>query len=402
LEGESGQELSTADKRAKALVYVRRGGIADQQEAIRLMEDAISDPHGTLPEDHLILASLYENDGRSHRAREELLFLVVQNNPTPKHLGEYVRFLLKHGNTSEATAWLAQLEAIDPHSFPTVTLRVQWLAQSDRREEIETLVEKYLAVRRESTDGARAEAQAMVDVAGLYASVGEEESAEKWYAKAREARPDSYREMAYWLLEQGRVSESIRVCLESARHDDSFRPAMVAATVLVRSGASEDNCRAAEPLISESVKRFSDEPDLLFTIATLRLIQQRNDEAIGLFRRVLHLDPEHLLAMNNLAMLLAEQPRSQTEALEIIDRAIGLAGPKVELHDTKAIVLMRLNRVDEAIDLLKGITGRDEWRSAPCVGNRQGRRSRIDGPHAGRTPPVVPVVVAYGMILQRK
>jgi Flp pilus assembly protein TadD len=47
-------------------------------------------------------------------------------------------------------------------------------------------------------------------------------------------------------------------------------------------------------------------------------------------------------------MALSEIPGRQSDAIEPIERAIGIAGEVPELLDTKAVVLMRAGRLDDA------------------------------------------------------
>ncbi len=72
-----------------------------------------------------------------------------------------------------------------------------------------------------------------------------------------------------------------------------------------------------------------------------------------LFRQVLALKPAHVGALNNLATLLAEQPDKRQEALEYVDRAIGIVGPQPGLLDTKGMILVFQKKPDEAVPLLE-------------------------------------------------
>jgi Flp pilus assembly protein TadD len=57
--------------------------------------------------------------------------------------------------------------------------------------------------------------------------------------------------------------------------------------------------------------------------------------------------------LNNLAILLGEQPEGTQEALELIDQALKIAGKQPLLLDSKAAILMLANRLDEAIPILE-------------------------------------------------
>ena len=61
-------------------------------------------------------------------------------------------------------------------------------------------------------------------------------------------------------------------------------------------------------------------------LASLRELQQRYDEAERLYRRSLELDPRCVAGLNNLAFLLSLQGRTPSDSLQLIERAITIAG----------------------------------------------------------------------------
>ena len=62
--------------------------------------------------------------------------------------------------------------------------------------------------------------------------------------------------------------------------------------------------------------------------------------------------------MNNLANALAERDDTRPEALELIDRALALAGPLAELLDTKGTLLLLDGDVEGAVALFRQATAR--------------------------------------------
>jgi tetratricopeptide (TPR) repeat protein len=111
------------------------------------------------------------------------------------------------------------------------------------------------------------------------------------------------------------------------------------------------------PVIEKTRQRFPQDDRLLFAIANLELKQGRVESSIQLLRQVTELNSSHYLAWNNLAALLAENPESTAEALHCIQSAIDVVGFGMPtLLDTKAVVLLRQGRNDEAAALLEQIT----------------------------------------------
>jgi pentatricopeptide repeat protein len=94
----------------------------------------------------------------------------------------------------------------------------------------------------------------------------------------------------------------------------------------------------------------------------VRIVQDRYDDAVRLYRQALDLDPKNPDALNNLATLLSEASDTRAEALQLVDRAIELAGPTPPLLDTKGTALIYDGKPQEAIPVLERATagfGRD-------------------------------------------
>jgi predicted Zn-dependent protease len=64
---------------------------------------------------------------------------------------------------------------------------------------------------------------------------------------------------------------------------------------------------------------------------------------------VLAADPQNVVALNNLGYLLALHGKGAAEAMELLNRAIALAGPTPELVDTRAVIHLKLGQPDRAI-----------------------------------------------------
>ena len=95
-----------------------------------------------------------------------------------------------------------------------------------------------------------------------------------------------------------------------------------------------------------------DDAALLNSVATVRVAQKRTEEACALLRQIVESWPKDILALNNLATLLAEQRGKENEALEYIDQAIRIVGPQPGLLDTKGTALLLLGKPKEAAELL--------------------------------------------------
>ena len=109
------------------------------------------------------------------------------------------------------------------------------------------------------------------------------------------------------------MKEALDLCREAAKTDTSALPAIAAATALLAGKPSAEDFALAEPLLSKAAADHKDDARLLTALASVRVVQQRLDEATGLFRQR-GAKPDDVFALNNLATLLAESPENRKDA----------------------------------------------------------------------------------------
>ncbi len=97
-------------------------------------------------------------------------------------------------------------------------------------------------------------------------------------------------------------------------------------------------------------------PDAVPTLVLLAMLMQdagRDDEAGRLNRRILALDPNNVIAANNLAWILCEQPSPSPaalkEAIELADRALEQTPDYIDLLDTRGVAHYRSGNLDKAV-----------------------------------------------------
>ena len=76
----------------------------------------------------------------------------------------------------------------------------------------------------------------------------------------------------------------------------------------------------------------------------------RTAEATALNRKVLELDPNNIVALNNLAWALCEQNGQYQEALELADKGLKIAPNYVDLLETRGVILYRLGQFEKAAE----------------------------------------------------
>ena len=98
---------------------------------------------------------------------------------------------------------------------------------------------------------------------------------------------------------------------------------------------------------------------ILLALGELRGTQDRVDEAVQVYREILKRDENNVWAMNNLAVLLALQKRGLSEARQLVEKAIEIAGPLPALLDSRASVYLALGQPQRALSDLQQVVGED-------------------------------------------
>jgi cellulose synthase operon protein C len=398
-------DSSLQDNRFQAMLLARRGGESNLEKAVGILKALAAQGGDSEDSDRLMLASLYERqaqvalrseDVKKHLESAEAIhislcsrtdvqpqhllsfaqFLMRQQRqeyvgpwldkldkllsaagkPAPGVMAEYVRLRLAEGKPELAERWLTRLEKQQPDAWATIALRARLLeakgSAADAEIYIEQTANRLLAERTEPG----AKLAVLEGIGALYVSMKRHDLAEPWYRQLYQANPAGFELLAGVLAEQGRMSEAVALCEEAMTRTRSSRPALVTITLLTIHRAEASAVQAAERLLADARQRHPKDAQLLTAIATLRIVRDDIPKAIELYREVIRLSPRDVVALNNLATLLSEQPEHRKEALELIERAIKIVGHEPGLLDTKGTILIFDGRPEDAVDFLKAAT----------------------------------------------
>lgn len=346
--------ISNVDRRLQAMILSRRGGKENLDKARQILEELVADPKKADVVDRRQLARLYEAGGKVEAVRQQYLKLFSRKNATTADMVAFVLLLLRHDLFDEADAWLKKLEATQPDDLGTGALRAHWLRGKGQTAKIEPLLEPLAEkIVERLPKNSLEEANHLLAVGNLYSALEQHQAAERWNRRLVALRPERYPPLVGSLARQGRMREAIELCDAAAKSDASALPATTAALALLAGKPSDDDFALAEPLLAKAAADHKDDVDFLTVLASVRVVQQRLDEATGLFRQALTLKPDNVSTLNNLATLLSEQPENRKEALRYIDRAIEILGPQPGLLDTKGMILVFENKPGDAVPLLE-------------------------------------------------
>ncbi|QEG36049.1 tetratricopeptide repeat protein [Bythopirellula goksoeyrii] len=403
IEGTATSNTKTND-RLRAMLLAQRGRtrserIANCQAARKILEKQIAATTGEEADlSRLLVAQILEQE--ASLSEEESLLLLAQEQfravlegspPSAERLSNYIEFLLRQVNKSQPTAAAdkATQASESTGSVAPESLQAKFLADAEARlidlrrlqlegdVGLETLI-VALTAQVMKAQGDTAEAKAVVDrfvaqqtrdeaassspqqyltIGRLYTLLGDHAEAETWYRRLMEVNPKAYVLVVQSLLQQDKRAEAAQVCIDLSAGNMSSEVAATLANIMT----SMDETTAAElPQADEALRLalgdHQDNIELLQADAVRLASNGEYDEAIAAFTRIVQLAPENSLALNNLATLLAEKPNRRSEALEVIQRAIDLAGRQASLLDTQGTIYLKVGQADEAIASLEEAT----------------------------------------------
>jgi len=260
------------------------------------------------------------------------------------------------GVAERSEQWLAALEEGETNGMRTLALQVQVAVSRQPETDVESLIEPRAAVLMAAAGNPAEQAALLGGVGDLYTRLKNPAAAERWYRTLVGLAPDQYPKLVGSLARQSRLADAIAACEEAAKTDATTRPALVLTAALTENTPQEQDFKQAEPVLAAAVARFPNDVGLLYAVTLVRLMQGQHDEAAALYRKILDANPQFVPALNNLAMLLAEQPAKRDEGIGLIDKAIAIVGKDPGLLDTKGAILVYGSRPAEALPLLVSAT----------------------------------------------
>jgi Tfp pilus assembly protein PilF len=320
---------STETRRFQARVLASQGGHRlFRRRAVELLE-ALESTKALRPDDRFILAMLYEAEGSWLKAKNILHQLAQPREPAPRHLAYYVQTLIEHNELDEAEKMADKLEelehqrASEENAFAAVELRARLLEVQDKGDAALKRLEKLIQ---------RPKAQAE-EVLLLLNSLRRQ----KKFAEAFERCARTWAEKKCKPEVIGGASVAVLRNMQNAG-----------------TPASREQILLIENHLKKAIE--ADPKSVVLMLHLAELYDQRGDwdQAEQMYRQVLRPEnePKNIVALNNLAWLLAQRSRDDAkkqEALERIETAINGIGRRADLIDTRGLVNLKLGKDSAAL-----------------------------------------------------
>jgi len=299
-----------------------------RQRARELLEEM--EQSKALPaDDRFILAMLYEAENEWSKAKPILSELANQKEPAPRHLAYYVQTLLEHKELREAAKMLEELETLEeqhgsePNAFAAVELRARLLEEQNAGDKAIKILEDHI--------------------------------------KRKNADPNEVLLVLNSMRRQKKFVQAYQRCLQTWKEGKCSPEVMGGASLaLFRTmqafgvPPSDDQVSTIEQYLNRALEAKPTSVILMLHLAELYSQRGRWDEAEAMYRRVLQPEnePKNIVALNNLAWLLAlrsSDPEKHREALQRIETAVAGIGRRADLLDTRGLVYLKLGHKAAAL-----------------------------------------------------
>lgn len=313
---------------------------------------------GKSPKDLFNLSQLYRSAGNGVESRNCLQTLL---NSDPNNIYYLVAALEEHvldRNFEAGAAFAKKLMADHEGEFRAVAAVSRFECYAGRPFEALSIAERYAQAANPSagdhlTRSARVaelldELTRLPNVHGTPAGKAMTDAAAERFAALIPTRPEAIVGLAGVLAADGRTSEG----LERIERLGSFVPSRLRAAAglaAVRGGPITDQQAATvRKWIEECLAEEPTSPTLMLNKAEFLALRVELPQAIALYDDILKIDPKNVVALNNLAWLLAADPSTAVRAQELVARATREVGLSGDLLDTRARVRITLKLFGEA------------------------------------------------------
>jgi tetratricopeptide (TPR) repeat protein len=318
---------NTETERTRARVLAAQPQRHFRERAVEMLEGLAV--NGALSQDDAyVLALLYDSTGQWPKARERLLELVsdlyMRRSARPQaaqYIAQYVQGLIRNKELGEAQLWLDRLDRLNKQSEQpgvgqaVVELKARMLEAQDQRD-------KALDLLRE-------------------------------FARRPGAAPQDITLVLTALARQQRFAEAFDLWPKAAESLPPESAGGLSVALLRSMSPTDEQVKRVEDWLKAAIRQHPDKVVLRMHLADMYDLRGRYDEALTEYRTVLDKEPNNVVALNNLAWLLAHRSGEEAKALPLIETAVQGQGRRADLLDTRGVVLLKLGRTDAALADLK-------------------------------------------------
>ncbi len=349
--------LLAVDERIKARMLAALPNREMRRRAIAILE-SLNEREVLLPGDLQLLSRLYDSVDEREKADERWETLVEAQAGNPAYVSMHVLRLLERGRIDKAEEWLAELRRLAPDAFATVELTARLQLAKQNYDQILPGISEHLEAENPSEPRIDRLGQTVRLLEVLSAAAPKESEisqalateTEKLYLELVAEKPEFTLAFARFAARKGNLDQALDLCEQALETADRSQTAATALGMVRSMGGSEQQRARVEGWLQENVSQQPESLPALIQLADLRDLQQQYDEAIQLYRKIVELDSQNVVALNNLAWLLSARTSEHDEAERLINAAIEFSGPVAVLLDTRGSVRLNKGDISQAIE----------------------------------------------------
>jgi tetratricopeptide (TPR) repeat protein len=286
----------------------------------------------------------------------KLLTGFLQQYPNAREVrAAYARILVDNKQIDEARKQFLLLLKDQPDNIATLyALGVMSMQTSDLAE-AEKYFSRFVAALEEHPNDERDPSKALLILSQIAEQRNDLDAAYNWLEKIDGSDEKVYlaarMKMAVLLARKGQVDQG-RQLLAELKPGEAADQAQVFQTdaQLLRDAGDH---RAAYVVLDNAVKRYPDNPDLLYDYALVAEKLGQVELMEKVLRQVMIAAPDNQHAYNALGYSLAERNERLPEAYTLIDKALQMAPGDPFIMDSMGWVQYRMGKLDEAESFLR-------------------------------------------------
>ncbi len=358
------------DLRVKARILMAMPSRRQRTEAIEVLEELIERQVRPTAEDSFLLAQLYLREDAFTKFTAQMRALLTDYPDNPQFLATYVQALLQHNELAGAEIYLERLGQLAPKSFAYVQLSFErnFRRNQHRPEgELSELRDQLVIPLREFIDDPesvpRDRPSRLLRASSLLTSFSERlredgkllvandlaRQAELMLREYVDLRPEQRLALVPMLCSQGRLDDALDLLDRQWQSVEPNHVTSAVVAILRADGINRQQIERLEVIAERAARHFRRPQKLLVALAEIATKLEKYDQAEAHYREIIDSDSDSVVAMNNLAVILALRGTKLDEALRLVNRALALNGPNGAIIDSRATVYLAMGKPKEAL-----------------------------------------------------
>lgn len=354
---------SVEELRATASVLTTLGRYLegkDRDVVLTRAAEALKAAHETSksPKDLFNLSQLYRAAGLRKDSRLCLNKLLGEDGNNLYYLVSALEELTEDNDFATADAFANRLRSLYPGEFRAVAAVARYECKAGRPERALALAEGYTRAADLSAGDYVARSARVAElldelvrhpqVRGTPVCKQMADAAAERYAAMVPTRAEAAIGIAGVLAADGRVAEAFAKIEQFARYLPTRTKALAGLAAVRHGGVTDRQFETVRGWLDVCLAEEPDSTPMRLNEAEFLALRQDFTRAAEVYDAVLRKDPRNVIALNNLAWLLAADPKQADRALDLVNRATREVGMTGDLLDTRARVRITLKQFDLA------------------------------------------------------